>query len=180
MAGHGEPCAVTTARDFRSGQRATTVALAALLLSPLVPAAGASAPLPLRQACLREGVAATPRDVPVLSVTVSAEKQSYRRGDVAVVPVHVRLALPDGPKVDSAHVKVVLSIRGRVVKELYGQTNASGLVRTTWNIGPKTPAGTVSALATASVLLVDSYDCSGGLLYETGRDATEPLAVIRA
>lgn len=94
-----------------------------------------------------------------------------------MIPDEARLGGPAGAKVAAAEVKVTISTGDVVVKELCGQTASAGLAHPRWTIGKKVPIGKVSAFATASLLIVNSYDCSGGLVYETGR-GTDPLATI--
>jgi hypothetical protein len=128
--------------------------------------------------CLAEAQAAVPREVPTLSVAVSAQHPTYRRGQTVVIPVQVRLAVPVGPKVAAAQVSVALSSGGQVVTELVGQTDAGGRVQLRWPIGARVPVGRLTAVATASVLVVDSVDCTGGLVYEGGRASADPLTTV--
>ncbi|MDP9183597.1 MAG: hypothetical protein M3P04_12590 [Actinomycetota bacterium] len=129
-------------------------------------------------ACVETPYARTAYELPTLNVTVAAERARYRRGQVAVVPVQVRLADPNGPKVGHAQVTIVISARGRELKKLNGWTNGDGTSRPRWKIGAHVPTGKVTAVATASVLTVDSYDCSGGLVYQTGRGTADPLTTV--
>ncbi len=123
--------------------------------------------------------AAGPRvDVPTFSVSVSAGRPSYRRGQTAVVRVEVRHASPAGPKVERVQVDIDVSAGGHVVKRLHGQTDAEGISRPAWKLPPRAPLGRLSAVATVSLLLVDSVDCTGGIVYETGRGTADPLTTV--
>ena len=129
-------------------------------------------------ACRLSASPVGPVELPTLTVAVAADRVNYRHGQTAVVPVEVRVGGPAGPKVSAAQVKVTISAGAVVVKELYGQTDSNGLVRPRWTIGAKVPNGALSAVATASLLVVNSYDCSGGVVYETGRGTADPLATV--
>ena len=139
----------------------------------LMPTPGASA----SSACAR-AEERNPVEVPTLSVSVAAEHSQYRRGQVAVIPVQVRLAHPKGPKVGQAQVTVVIKAGGRELKKVSGFTNGDGTSRPRWKIGASVPLGHVTAVATASLMALDSYDCSGGLVYQTGRATADPLTTI--
>jgi hypothetical protein len=72
-----------------------------------------------------------------------------------------------------------LSSGGQVVTELVGQTDAGGRLQLRWPIGARVLLGKLTAVATASVLVVDSVDCTGGLVYESGRASVDPLLTVR-
>jgi len=76
-------------------------------------------------------------------------------------------------------VTITVSSGGHVVKELYGQSDASGVSRPRWKIGVAEPAGKLTAVATAKLLVLDSYDCTGGLVYQAGSGTADPLANIK-
>ena len=140
---------------------------------------GAAFPAFASQACGQAAGPVDPVDVPALTVAVSADNGVYRHGQIAVVPVVVSLGTPKGSKVAAAQVKIQISSGSVVVKELFAQTNSAGMARPRWTIGARVPNGTVTAIATASVLVVNSYDCSGGLVNATGRGTANPLTTIR-
>lgn len=124
-------------------------------------------------------VATRPRvDVPTLSVAVSASRPSYRRGQTVVVRVEVRRFAPDGLKAARVQVDLDVSAGGRIVKRLHGQTGAEGVAWLAWKLGPRSPVGRYGAVASASRLLVDSIDCTGGIVYETGRGTADPLTTV--
>jgi hypothetical protein len=124
--------------------------------------------------------AAVALEVPALAVSVSADRATYRRGETALVPVQVRLGVAKGPTSPAAQVTVVIRAGGHVVKELSGQTEPSGTAPLHWKIGVRVPTGTLTAVATASLLAVDSFDCSGGLVYLTGQGQADPLTTVGA
>jgi hypothetical protein len=156
-------------------RRLALAAMVGLLLGTPLAAPARSATL-----CVADSRAAAPRDVPTLAVAVTAQRPTYRRGQTAQIPVQVRLGVAGGPKVAAAQVSVVLSIGSHVVKELDGQTDAGGRVQLRWPISTRAPLGALSAVATASVLVVDSVDCTGGLLYQSGQASADPLITVTA
>jgi hypothetical protein len=147
----------------------------------LLSASALGAPAHASRQCAADTEASVGREVPALAVEVSAEQPAYRRRQIAHLAVQVRLAVPGGPKVSAAQVSVVLTSKdGHVVKELAGQTDAAGRALLSWRIDPRAPIGRLRAVATASVLLVDSFDCTGGLLYESGQGSADPLLTLTA
>lgn len=156
-----------------SGRR--TALVTTLLIALAQPAALAAT---ASQACGRSTQGIPRVELPTLRVAVSADRSQYRRGAVAGIRVDVRVLLPEGLKVADAQVKIVISAHGRAIKELHGQTNASGTARAPWKIGSRVPVGRVSAVATAYVLTLDGSDCTGGLVYQTGRGSADPLVTV--
>jgi hypothetical protein len=93
--------------------------LVALALPALAPVATSGAAVV--GACrTASGPAVFPRHLPVLAVTISAEHDSYRRGETALLPVQVSVGLPGGVKAPMAQVKV------SGLKTMAVQTDQSG------------------------------------------------------
>lgn len=163
--------------SFAMPSRARLVALTGVLAL----AAGLPASAGERQ-CRTQVEPGLPVVAPILVVQVSADKAAYRRGDVARLPLSVRLGTVDGPKVTGAEVIIRLrsgaeggSAPGsKVLATLVAQTDTSGNARPTVRLGRSIPTGPLRAEAEARAQLVGGYDCSG-LVFGTGTVVVDPV-----
>lgn len=146
-------------------RRALGAGVVALLLVPAVPA-GAT--------CLERGGPYTV-DAPTLRVRLSAERASYRRGQVARLLVAVNVGSAEGPKGSDADVAIVVRSSGREVARLLLRTDRSGTASPTMRIPLSTTKGVLTAVATARIQTVPSFDCSSGLVDQTGEVSVDPL-----
>ena len=97
-----------------------------------------------------------------------------------MLPVQVTVAAPGVVKSPMpAQVKIDIKLGTRVVKSLAAQTDRNGSLRARWKITDAIPTGTMSASADASIMLLDGFDCTGGLVYATGEGAVDPLTKVR-
>ncbi len=146
--------------------------MGALLASGAV---GASA----RAACLDPEDPPPVVDVPTLTVTLHAERATYRPGELAVLPVEVRAAGADGAKVAGARVAITVLRQGRRVTTLYADTDANGAARPQLVVPRTGPKGPLTASATARLATVPSYDCRSALVEQSGQVTVDPLLRIR-
>ena len=120
-----------------------------------------------------------PAEVPTLSVTVKAENDSYRRGQLATLIVDVHIAAPAGVKVQDVDVAVEVLSGLTLVKRLGSRTNKSGQARPRLKITTGMPTGKLTATAKASKELVPSTPCNGALVYQVGTGNADPLLTVK-
>ncbi len=146
-------------------RRALGAGILALLLAPAVPAGAA---------CL-ERVGPSTVDAPTLTVQLSAERSSFRRGQVARLLVTVAIGSTEGPKGSDADVTIVVRSSTREVARLLVRTGGSGTARPIMRIVPSTAKGVLTGVATARIQTVPSLDCSSSLVDQTGEVSVNPL-----
>lgn len=119
-----------------------------------------------------------PAQLPVLNVTVKAERSSYRNGQLAILPVAVHIGAPQGPAVANAEVKLTLT-SGRWERTVTGTTSTDGTSRLRLKITGTIPRGNVKAIVSASVILISGSDCDPGFVYGVGEGAADPLTTVK-
>ena len=134
---------------------------------------------PARAACLDPEDPPPVVDVPTLTVTLRAERATYLPGEVAVLPVQVRVGGADGAKVAGARVAIEVLRQGHRLTTLYVDTDASGAARPRLVVPRTGPKGPLTATATARVDTVPSYDCRSALVAQSGRITVDPLLRVR-
>ena len=150
-------------------------------MAPLVLAAALLVPSPAR-ACAPSGTderAPFPLYADTLTVQVSADHASYRRGDRLRLTVAVSRAAAGRAVVPSAaNVEVqVTTPRGRVLRRFAREAADDGTVTFSWLVPRTVALGDVHAHATALHALGPNFDCYP-LVYERGAGAAQPLARI--
>lgn len=119
-----------------------------------------------------------PADLPVLSVTVEAERSSYRNGQLAILPVSVHIGAPQGPAVAKAELQLTVT-SGRWERTLGGTTSKDGTSRMRLKISGGIPRGTLKATVRARVVLVSGSDCDPGFVYGVGTGVADPLTSVK-
>ena len=119
-----------------------------------------------------------PAEAPVLNVSVSAERRSYRNGQLAFLPVAVHVGTPDGPAVAAAELQMTITT-GRWERTIGGTTEEDGTARLHLRISGSIPRGTLRATVAAKVVLIGGTDCDPGFVYGVGSGTADPLTTIK-
>lgn len=115
-------------------------------------------------------------DAPVLAISASTDKATYKPKERVRVTVAVRLAQSTGPKVEGAQVKVEVRDGLKVLRTLHGETDGSGDVAVSLPMPSALRSGKLTARVTAEREALPSYDCRRGLVYEHADLDVDPLA----
>lgn len=151
--------------------------LRALLAVALLLGAGVARPAGAA-ACAPAAAVPVQADLPVLHVEVTADRPTYRRGQVATIRVAVTQLVAGGTPVREAVTEVDLAVGRRVVKRVGGSTGPDGRLVLRFVVPPRSPVGQVRADAVARTRLMISPECED-LLTASGRATVDPLLTLR-